>query len=369
MNGTDRVVAGVVTGLALLALGIGALAGATPEHPLDLVSVVLATAQGVVLLWRRRAPLLVLAASTAAVVAHGLLGHPNAGVEFGPYAAAYAVGAYVMGWRAWAAALVAGAASGAVGVTPMVATGRGEPALSASLVAGAVFFMVIFMAGRLLHSRRQASAARLDAALAEERTRIARELHDVIAHHVGAMVIQAGAGRRVLEKDGDVDRARDALAAIERSGRTALMAVPVVIGALRGDSGTAPQPTLALLDEVTTAAAEAGLAVDVTIEGTQRDLPAPVEVSAFRIVQEAVTNAMKHAGPATVEIRLRYAADALDISVVDDGRGATPDTTSSGRYGLAGMRERATLLGGRLEAGPRPSGGFEVHAWLPVQPA
>jgi signal transduction histidine kinase len=202
-------------------------------------------------------------------------------------------------------------------------------------------------------------------AVLEERARIARELHDVIAHNVSMMVLQAGAERRVLKgADGSTTQA---LRAIESTGRSALTEMRRLVGMLRRDGAEplAPQPGLADLPDLVTSVRAAGLPVDFAVAGERRDLPAGIELSAYRIVQEALTNALRHAGQARASVRLRYAEDKLEVEVVDDGTGVT--SAATGGHGLVGMRERVALYGGRFAAAGRPEGGFAVRVELPVQ--
>jgi signal transduction histidine kinase len=213
-------------------------------------------------------------------------------------------------------------------------------------------------------------------AVAAERSRIARELHDVVAHSVSVMVVQAGAARRTVAAS--PGQAATALGQIESTGRQALVELRRLLGLLRHDDGQAtdaalaPQPSLANLESLAAAAREAGLPVEVTVEGEPRPLPAGVDLSAYRIVQEALTNSLKHAGPATASIRLCYGREVLEVQVWDDGPGG-PGTApaDNGRpagdgHGLIGMRERVALFGGTLEVGARPGGGFGVAARLPL---
>ena len=203
-------------------------------------------------------------------------------------------------------------------------------------------------------------------AVVEERARIARELHDAIAHDVSMMVIQAGAERRVL--DGERGSTREVLETVERIGRGALTEMRRLVGMLRSDAGDplAPQPGLNDLPMLVTRVREAGLSVELRVEGERRELPVGIELSAYRIVQEALTNALKHAGEARAAVHVRYGVDSLELEIVDDGTGA-PAPVSSGGHGLVGMRERVALYGGRLDAGRRPSGGFAVRVLLPIR--
>jgi len=208
-----------------------------------------------------------------------------------------------------------------------------------------------------------------------ERARIARELHDVIAHNVSVMVVQADGASYAL--DADPGRAREALAAISATGRQALAEMRRLLGVLRreedgGASERAPQPGIGELGELLDQARGAGLPVSFTVEGEPHPLPGGIALTAYRIVQESLTNTRKHAGPmASASVTLRYADTALVLAISDDGRGdlggaAMPEATG---HGLTGMRERVAACGGSVAAGPRPGGGFEVVATLPLIPA
>src|SRR4051794_14724444 len=208
-------------------------------------------------------------------------------------------------------------------------------------------------------------------AAAEERVRIARELHDVVAHSVSVMVVQIGGARGVV--DSDPDTARDTLRAAEQTGRQALAEMRRMLGILRADDdgeGLAPQPGLEHMDTLIDQAREAGLPVEVHTEGHPHLLSPGVDLAAYRMVQEALTNAVKHAGPARAEVVLRFAADELEIEVRDDGRGRPPRRRAGldPGHGLVGMNERVALYGGGLTTGPRAGGGFAVLARLPLEP-
>jgi signal transduction histidine kinase len=204
-------------------------------------------------------------------------------------------------------------------------------------------------------------------ALAEERARIARELHDLVAHNVSVMVVQAGVERHSLPEDQAATR--ETLSSIEQAGRQALVEARRLLGVLRRDGeaeGLEPQPTIGQVGTLVEQVERAGLPVTLTVEGEQVPLPAGVDLCAYRIVQEGLTNALKHAGPARAEVLLRYGAGGLDIDVRDDGRGVGSTNGDGAGHGLIGMRERVALYGGRLETGPRAGGGFQVHAHLPL---
>jgi signal transduction histidine kinase len=203
-------------------------------------------------------------------------------------------------------------------------------------------------------------------AVLDERGRIARELHDAIAHNVSMMVLQAGAERRVL--DPEIGATREVLEGIERSGRSALTEMRRLVGMLRTDTADplTPQPGLADVPTLITQVREAGMPVELRIEGDPREVPVGVGLSAYRIVQEALTNVLKHADQAHATVRVRYAADSLELEIVDDGFGR-PAAVAGGGHGLVGMRERVALYGGRFSADHVPDGGFAVRVLLPVR--
>ena len=253
------------------------------------------------------------------------------------------------------------------------------------LIPNAVVLIAIWVMGSAMRARRaQAEALESRAALlesereskarlavADERARIARELHDVVTHSVSLMVVQAGAARRVLETS--PDQAKEALVTVESTGRQALVEMRRLLGVLRTEDDATgalePQPGIDQLGTLLTGIRSAGLPVELVVEGEARPLPAGVDLSAYRIVQEALTNILKHAGPARAEVRLRYGSDALEVRVADDGRGGTGQPADAGKepgHGLVGMRERVALFGGELRAGPGQSGGYAVTARLPV---
>jgi signal transduction histidine kinase len=204
-------------------------------------------------------------------------------------------------------------------------------------------------------------------AVADERARIARELHDVIAHSVSVMVVQAGAAEEVLKRSPEA--ALEPLRAVQETGRQALVEMSRLVGLLREtgqEIGLTPQPRLDELEELVASVEHAGLPVSLSLEGDRRRLPLGIELTAYRVVQEALTNALKHAGEASAEVRVRYEPDALLLEVLDDGPGANG---YGGGHGLAGMRERVGVFGGEVTAGPRASGGFAVRVRLPVEEA
>jgi signal transduction histidine kinase len=211
---------------------------------------------------------------------------------------------------------------------------------------------------------------RANEAIADERARIARELHDLVAHNVSVMVVQAGAERHALPPD--QTSTRETLSSIEQSGRQALAEARRLLGMLRhGASGGTreelePQPSIEQIDLLVEQIQRAGLPVALEVRGDRKPLPAGLDLCAYRVVQEALTNVLRHAGPARAHVLVDYGPDALGVEVSDDGRGTAKPTTNGAGHGLIGMRERVALYGGELTVGPRDGGGFEVRARLPL---
>ncbi|MFE3945984.1 sensor histidine kinase [Streptomyces sp. NPDC059118] len=253
-------------------------------------------------------------------------------------------------------------------------------------------FVLAWVLGDSMRTRRayfsqlEERAARLErereaqskVAVAAERARIARELHDVVAHNVSVMVVQADGAAYVM--DAAPDQAKQALETISSTGRQALAEMRRLLGVLRtGDAQESgeyvPQPDVGQIEDLIEQVRQTGLAVDFKIEGTPRSLPSGVELTAYRIVQEALTNTRKHGGPdAGASVRLVYFDDGLGLLVEDDGRGAAHELYEDGGadgagHGMIGMRERVGMVGGTLDAGPRPGGGFRISALLPLKPA
>jgi len=257
----------------------------------------------------------------------------------------------------------------ATDLSPAIA-GYGKPN---SVVPFAVITLVVMLLVRRVlgdrHRRLRPAERERDLvareAVVEERARIARELHDAIAHNVSMMVVQAGAERRTLAEESPT---REVLETVEHIGRAALTEMRRLVGMLRSDDvdPLAPQPGLHDLPTLVTQVREAGLPVDLEIDGDPRELPVGLELSAYRIVQEALTNALKHAGDAHATVRVAYGPDSLELEIVDDGPGEAAAVTSGG-HGLVGMRERVALYGGRFEATRPASGGFAVRVLLPIR--
>jgi signal transduction histidine kinase len=243
-----------------------------------------------------------------------------------------------------------------------------------------LLFAIVWLAGYALSAKlaqaRQAEerATRLErereerarSAVAEERARIARELHDVLGHSVSVMTVQASGVRRLLKPD--QEREREALLIVEQTGREALAEMRRLVGVLRRPEeapALAPQPSLAFLDRLVEQVRESGLTVDLKIEGTAKKLPVGVDLAAYRFVQEGLTNTLKHAQATKADVLVRYGTDDVELVVADDGRGAG-DGGDGGGHGLVGIRERISVCGGNVHAGPRPEGGYELRARLPM---
>jgi len=368
---------GLAVGLALLALvdlalssDAGSWGGRGP------LQVCLALGCTLPLAWRVRYPIATVVAITAAgglLVAVAAPHQAPFEVFIGSVLASYSIGAHTSGRRRW---LGVGLMFG-VGLPFMVAA-AGNGMATGNALAPIAWLTGAWAVGAIIRGRRLRTAElelltaelaqqrdlQAQAAVAVERGRIARELHDVVAHNVSMMVVQAGAADRVLE--GDQPDVRRALAAIAGTGRETVDEMRLLLGVVRSDEGAglSPQPGLGDLDQLVSNVRSAGLHVDLRVEGERSPLSPGVDLSAYRIVQEALTNVLKHAGTASVEVTVRYANDAVQVEVCDDGRPREP--TAGGGNGLIGMRERVAMLGGEFRAGARRDGGFAVFARLPI---
>jgi signal transduction histidine kinase len=244
-----------------------------------------------------------------------------------------------------------------------------------------LLFSVVWLAGFVFASKREEAraaaerATRLElereaearAAVAEERARIARELHDVVGHSVSVMTVQASGVRRLLKPE--QEREREALLVVEQTGREALAEMRRLVGVLRRPEeapALAPQPSLEYVEKLVDQAREAGLPVELRIEGDATQLPTSLDLTAYRLVQEGLTNAIKHANATRAEVVVRYGDGEVELLVSDDGTGSSDGDVDSGGHGLVGMRERVAVFGGELEAGPRPNGGYALRARLPL---
>lgn len=346
----------------------------TERASLDVFALLLLVASCAVLLTRHRHPVLAVFGSAGAAMVYLGAGYP-----YGPIFLAVAVGCF--------AAIVAGRRRAAWSAVAMLWLGHvlvghwlyrwlppsgDRAALWGQELAVAAWVLAIVAIAELTRVRREqwaragAERAAADRRRAdEERLRIARELHDVLAHSISVINVQAGVGLALL--DSDPEQARTALTTIKSASKEALGEVRQVLDTLRtpGDAPRSPAPGLDRLPELVEQAAAAGLTVRTATAGRPRALPPGADLAAFRIVQEALTNVVRHSGSRTARVVLDYAPDALELRVDDDGPAGPGEAGGSGN-GLIGMRERAAALGGTIEAGPRPDGGFRVVARLPL---
>lgn len=383
----DGLIAIVLAATGILAVEVGvATSLPTADRPGPALRVALALALILPLAFRRRFPLTVLLVVTAVFFPYRILEVPDLTISVVVWwLALYSAGAYGdPRWKDLVRAVNVTAALGYLAYRLLFPAGT---VLSGSALLGAGFLIVFnlffvvaaWTFGDTMATRRAYEAMLLDRAaqlerereerarraVFDERVRIAREVHDVVAHHVSVMGVQAGAARSVL--DATPEKAREALSAIEHASRNAVQELDRLVGFLRQEDEVdriAPQPSLRHLDDLTSEISAAGLRVKVNVHGDAGPLPPTVDVSAYRMIQEALTNTMKHANATTVTIAIRYGSNEIEVDVVDDGR--PRDASGRAGHGLIGMRERAKLLNGRLQAGPSPQGGFAVHAVLPV---
>lgn len=347
----------------------------TPEA----TSVLLMVLGAVALIWRRRNPMPVLAATAALTVVELVRFDPPAPVVMSTVIALYTVASRTDRPTTWRVGLLTMAALTAAAMlfgTPPWYSQENFGVFAWTGMAGA--------AGDAVRSRRafvdaireraeRAERTRDEEArrrVAEERLRIARDLHDVVAHHIALVNVQAGVAAHVMDKR--PDQAKEALAHVREASRSALNELRATVGLLRqsGDpeAPTEPAPGLAVLDELVDTVRRAGLPVEVACTDRRPPLPAAVDLAAYRVIQEALTNVRKHAGPAArAEVSVVRVGATAEVTVIDNGSGGGGCNGDGGGHGLLGMRERVTALGGSLTAGPRYGGGFRVHAILPVK--
>ncbi|MGA5122461.1 sensor histidine kinase [Streptomyces pseudogriseolus] len=380
---------------AVILFGLSVVGGATTEESrgteLPALTVPVVLLLSLVVALRRRMPERMLVLALGVGLAQLVLDVATGPADFALLVIVYTVAAVGARWAsrvALAAGLCAAPLAQLRWPSPHSSTFE-NVALSIIL---AVPFALAWVLGDSIRTRRayfaqlEERAARLEkereaqakVAVAAERARIARELHDVVAHNVSVMVVQADGAAYVL--DAAPDQAKKALETISGTGRQALAEMRRLLGVLRtGEHQEAgeyvPQPGLQQIEDLVEQCRESGLPVDFKVEGTPRELPRGVELTAYRIVQEALTNTRKHGGPnAGASVRLVYFDDGLGLLVEDDGKGAPHELYEEGGFdgqghGLIGMRERVGMVGGTLDAGPRPGGGFRISALLPLKPA
>jgi signal transduction histidine kinase len=343
------------------------------RRALDVLAVVLLVAGPAALAFRERRPVAVLGFVLAATWLYYALDYP-----YGPAFLALAVAFYTAITRGHrVAAWVAAGVGYPSHLIAQQVSGHGQELTLAHAAALAAWLLVVLIGSEVVGARRERAAqearSRQEEArrrASEERLRIARELHDVVAHNISLINVQAGVALHLLDEQ--PEQARSALSAIKQASKEALGELRSVLDVLRQDDEQAPRaPTTGLedLEALVDKARAAGLEVDVQVQGSRRPLPSGVDLAAYRIVQESLTNVVRHAGPAAATVHLRFGSEALTVQVDDDGRGlapGAPTAAAGGGNGIPGMRERVAALGGRLEAGPRAGGGFRVWAELPL---
>jgi len=366
--------------LAVVLSGVALFSAVSGHVQIDYVSVPLLLLQTLPLAWRRQNPIRILWITGAAITVYSLLGYHDSIGGAGVFVAFYTVAANEPRRRAAVAAAVT---TGGIFISfAAYAVLNSLSEWTANLSITYLSFGLAWVIGDNLRVRRaytrqlEERAAQLEReqeeqaalAVAQERGRIARELHDVVAHHVSVMIVQASAARRVAEKDPAA--AQEALAAIENAGRMALAEMRRMLEVLRAEAGgLGPQPGLAELERLISQVRDAGLPVELTVEGDACCLPDGMDLAAYRIVQEALTNTVKHGGKATAKVTVRHSPEALELEVVDNGRGAAAPLLAgafAGGHGLIGMRERVGLFGGELQTGPVLPGGYRVWARMPL---
>ena len=365
----DLAVVGVLVAYGQGTVWTAETAAVAQDRPVHALLVAVAT---VPLFVRRYRPLLALLLCLGAGWLHDQLGGESGVLWFGLCLALYALGAHADRRSLLAGAVAVAAAVLWIDVPRLMAGAAVDEVLPAWFILAGLVGLGRWIRHRgretseltsraeLAERTRAEHAAR---AVADERARIARELHDLVAHSMGVIVIQAQAGQRAVSTDPDA--ARSAFGSIETTGRQGLAEMRRLLHLLTtSETGSvAPQPSLRELDDLLARVRAAGVPVDAEVSGDLAHLPAGVDLAAYRIVQEALTNVLKHAGPATARVVVRADGGALEVEVCDDGSPASP--AGSG-HGLVGMNERAALYGGTVQAGRLPGGGYRVHARLVV---
>ena len=372
----QRLFDGLLT-IGLVLLGLASQFGGADEEGLreiDAVGVLLGLAVTVPVYWRRRS-VVALLVSVVAVTVVAITNYRIGNLALALVVLVYSNGAYATRLRS-----LLGLA--APNVALVVISLSDPPELDAAGVAQQVTILSgAWLAGQVVRARQATASARIAEAeeraeaqrqvaarsVAEERLRLAQELHDVVAHSMSVIAVQAGMGVHVIEDR--PDEAKRALEAISQTSRTTLQEMRRLLGVLRDEDGGrshAPAPGLAELPRLVEEVRSAGLPVTLNVDGASDGVPHGVELSVYRLVQEGLTNVIKHADRATATVTIRYGHDAVDVEVVDDGRGAAAAANgSAGGHGLVGMRERVALWGGTLDVGPRVGGGYRVSAQLP----
>jgi signal transduction histidine kinase len=382
----DPLVADGVVALVAAGLSLAQLQGFPDPQDRSLLNVVFVLLQTLPLVLRRRAPFTVFAVVAVSAGVQGILGLRGPLFAFlALNLALYSLAAYgerrlaVRGVTVWALLLTVRLGYVIVTIWPQVTISSLYDVVDDYVLLAAAWTLGEGVRQRRVHAAElEDRAARLERereekarnAVIQERLRIARELHDVVAHSLSVIGVQAGAARLVLDADPSQTRAREAVAAIEATANQAMTEMRRALGILRDTeppgAALAPLPGLGQLPDLLDQLQAAGLPVDLTVAGTPQPLATSTDLSLYRIVQEALTNALKHANATRAQVAVCYGAHDIQVEITDDGWGASPSTAPSEGAGTIGMRERVALFGGELQVGPRPQGGYAVQVRLPI---
>lgn len=365
--------------LALVVASSTSISAGVDERSIDVIAMALLVGASLMVYFRRTQPVRALVAASAMSFAYWIADYPNAGGTAAMLVLLYSVAVYAEDRQRSTTALVGFTIALLLVLTAGYFSESEEEVTIGLIVFNLVLFELAWLTGDAVRNRReriealelrmasieQEQQAHTDRAVNEERDRIARELHDILAHSMSVVVVQAEGAQRLVGRD---DAAVvEALNAIGATSRNALGDIRGLVGLVRAADGRSPAPQLSMLPELIDKCSDAGLSVALQVNGERRLLPPMIELSGYRIVQESLTNAIKHAGPnAHAQVTVDYGPDRLDIHVTDTGRGAAAERSQAGGHGLAGMRERVEAFGGEFRSGPHRGGGYRVDATLPV---
>ncbi len=372
----------ILLAISILVLNLSFLTFPATEsgRPIDFWAILLISIPNIAIVFRRKYPVLMLAIVAIPGFAYWVVGYPNAGSFATTMVLIYAVPLYAKSRRRASYTQIAFFLLLFLVLVSGYFYAEEEDVTIGVIIVNLVAFQLVWLAGETAARRRDAIAELekqvlveqdrqqelADQAVISEQNRIARELHDVVAHSMSVVIVQAEGARRMVGRNNEM--VDTALEAIESTGRQTLTDIRGIVGLLRNNDEHQPAPSLEMLEELIQASNDAGVPTELTISGDKRDLPMMIELSAFRIIQESLTNARKHAGPsASATVELGYQPHAISINVSDSGRGAAATKPTTGGFGLIGIRERVEAFGGEFEHGPKPGGGYAVRAVLPVE--